>query len=208
MTKKNELQQKLNDVYAYLSETVEKRGYPPTVREVKDTFGWSSTASVHYYYKKLAENGLIKLDPNKSRSIELMASETPKAKDFVKVPLIGNIAAGQPILAIEEYEDYYSLPKNLFSKTGKLFMLTVEGSSMIEAGILDGDRIIVRQQNTAENGQIVAALIDGESATVKRFYFEKGKVRLHPENSTMNDFYPNDIRILGIVIGLIRNDIY
>ena len=161
----------------------------------------SSTSTISYYLNKLENNGLIKKSPNKNRALEIVG-ETINFSDYVKIPMVGKITAGEPILAVENTEEYFLASPSLFRGDG-LFILTVSGESMINAGIFDGDKIVIRQQSSAENGEIVAALIDG-MATVKRFYKEDGRYRLQPENDAMGPIYTDHVEILGKVIGLIR----
>ena len=167
------------------------------MREICAKLNIKSTASAYYYIEKLTDSGLLSKSPNKNRAVSF------KKNSSVNVPLIGTVTAGQPIFAYENYEDYYSFPSGYFNGTD-LFMLNVQGSSMIEADIHDGDKIVVRKQNTAENGDIVVALIE-DSATVKRFYKKDGYYVLHPENETMADIIVEEVAILGKVIGLVRS---
>ncbi len=187
---------KMQAVLDYINEYNAEYGYSPTVREICAKLSIKSTASAYYYIEKLTDEGLLSKSPNKNRAVNF------KKNASVNIPLIGTVTAGQPIFAYENYEDYYSFPAGSF-KGSDLFMLSVQGESMIEAGIYNGDKIIVRKQETAENGDIVVALIE-DSATVKRFYKRDGYFVLHPENETMADIIVNDVSILGIVIGLVR----
>ena len=187
---------KMQAVLDYINEYNAEYGYSPTVREICAKLSIKSTASAYYYIEKLTDEGLLSKSPNKNRAVNF------KKNAAVNIPLIGTVTAGQPIFAYENYEDYYSFPAGSF-KGSDLFMLSVQGESMIEAGIYNGDKIIVRKQETAENGDIVVALIE-DSATVKRFYKRDGYFVLHPENETMADIIVNDVSILGIVIGLVR----
>lgn len=206
MTKNHELKERLEEIRDYIYKTVEDRGYPPTIRELCVEFDIKSTSSAAYYLKKLEEAGELKINRQKSRGIEV--GNRRYVRNMTNVPLLGSITAGTPKLAYEECEDTFLLPNNLFDCEGKdVFMLTVIGTSMVDIGIHDGDLILVRKQDYARNGQVVAALIDGESATVKRYFNENGRVCLHPENRYMPDFYPTDVAILGIVIGLVRTNI-
>jgi repressor LexA len=164
----------------------------------------SSTSTISYYLNKLEMSGLIKKSPNKNRALEIVG-ETFNLANYIKIPVVGKITAGEPILAIENTEEYFIASPSLFRGDG-LFILTVSGESMINAGIYDGDKIVVKQQSSAENGEIVAALIDG-FATVKRFYKEENRYRLQPENDTMDPIYTDSVEILGKVVGLIRNHI-
>lgn len=187
---------KMQAVLDYINEYNAEYGYSPTVREICAKLSIKSTASAYYYIEKLTDEGLLSKSPNKNRAVNF------KKNASVNIPLIGTVTAGQPIFAYENYEDYYSFPAGSF-KGSDLFMLSVQGESMIEAGIYNGDKIIVRKQETAENGDIIVALIE-DSATVKRFYKRDGYFVLHPENETMADIIVNDVSILGIVIGLVR----
>lgn len=197
MSNSNDISIKLDKLYNYINTFTTNNGFPPSVREICRDLHIKSTATAYYYLKKLEENGRIVKSPAKNRAIDVPLRSATKT-----IPLLGKIAAGTPILAIENIEEQYTLPVDLLP-SGDCFVLTVSGNSMVESGIYNGDKIIVRQQNTAENGQIVAALLD-DSATVKRFFKEKDHIRLHPENSAMKDIIVDDVVILGIVTGLIR----
>lgn len=198
----------------YIKTHLKKYGYPPTIREMCRAVKVSSTSTIAYYLTKLENNGLIKRNPNKNRALEVIEQEQDKTiynvsniqsydeSSFLKIPVLGKITAGEPILAVENVEEYFMVSPNLFRGEG-LFMLTVSGESMINAGIFDGDKIILKQQNYAENGDIVAALLDG-SATVKTFYKEANRFKLQPENDTMQPIYADELDILGKVIGLVR----
>lgn len=187
---------KLNVVLDFIQKFISENGYAPTVREICANCDIKSTASAYQYMNKLNERGLISKADNKKRAVSI----NQKA---IKVPLIGTVAAGEPIFAQENYEDYFSIPSNLFDDDD-LFMLTVKGSSMINIGMYEGDKIIVKKQPVAENGDIVVALVD-DSATVKRFFKRDGKFILHPENDDMSDFVYDEVSILGKVVGLIRS---
>ncbi len=197
MSNSNDISVKLDKLYNYINTFTANNGFPPSIREICRDLHIKSTATAYYYLKKLEENGRIVKSPSKNRAIDVPLRSATKT-----IPLLGKIAAGTPILAIENIEEQYTLPVDLLP-SGDCFVLTVSGNSMVESGIYNGDKIIVKQQNTAENGQIVAALID-DSATVKRFFKEKDYIRLHPENSAMKDIIVDDVVILGIVTGLIR----
>lgn len=192
-------QEKLIMVMDYIRKFSEENGYTPSVREIGKECGIKSTATVYSYLQKLQDKGYLSKASNKKRSVTLTRSSG------VNIPLIGTVTAGQPIFAYENYEDYYTFPAGEF-KGEDLFMLRVEGTSMIDAGIMNGDKIIVRKQETAENGEIVVALVE-DSATVKRFFRRDGKIVLHPENELLSDmiFEDGEVRILGKVIGLTRN---
>lgn len=189
----------------FIKEEIVKKGYPPAVREIGEAVGLLSSSTVHGHLQTLAEKGYIRRDPSKPRAIEILdsSSNIPDMKKVVHVPIIGRVTAGQPILAVENLEGSFPLPAELASETD-IFMLRVQGESMIEAGILDNDLIIVRQQHDARNGEIVVALI-GDEATVKRFYKERTLIRLQPENSAMEPIYSQDVTILGKVIGVFRS---
>ena len=192
-------QEKLIMVMDYIRKFSEENGYTPSVREIGKECGIKSTATVYSYLQKLQDKGYLNKTNNKKRSVTLTRSSG------VNIPLIGTVTAGQPIFAYENYEDYYTFPADEF-KGDDLFMLRVEGTSMIDAGIMNGDKIIVRKQENAENGEIVVALVE-DSATVKRFYRRDGKIVLHPENESLSDmiFEDGQVSILGKVIGLTRN---
>lgn len=187
----------------YIKAETETQGYPPSVREIGRAVGLKSTSTVHGHLAQLERKGYIRRDSSKPRAIEVLpaAGILPRSAS-VTVPLVGRVTAGLPVLAVENIEDYFPLPKD-FGEQGTLFMLRVTGDSMIEAGILDGDYVIVRQQENAENGEIVVALLEDE-ATVKRFFKEKGKLRLQPENRFMEPIIVEDASILGKVIGVVR----
>ena len=190
------INEKLNACYEYVKNYIQENGYAPSVRDICKDLNIKSTATAHLYLKKLSENGLIDVKSDKKRAISLNSSYVSG------VPLIGTVAAGQPIFATENYEDYYTLPKD-FNTSEDLFMLTIKGNSMQNAGILNGDKIVVKKQNDANNGDIVVALLD-DSATCKRFFKKDDKIILHPENDDYSDIIVNDVQILGKVIGLIR----
>lgn len=187
----------LNYIYDYYRAN----GYPPSVREICAATGLKSTATVHAYLVQLEKKGYLSRNPQKPRAIDLMNRKMID-RDTVKVPLVGKVTAGQPILAQENIETTFILPKEMVPDTGA-FMLSVKGDSMIEAGILDGDYVIVKSTDTAENGDIVVALI-GDEATVKRFYKERDHIRLQPENRFMQPIIVRDLKILGKVVGLFR----
>ena len=194
-------EEKLVKVMDYIRRFTEDNGYTPSVREIGKECGIKSTATVHSYIEKLQNKGYLSKTDNKKRAV------TIGKNSGITIPLLGVVTAGQPIFAYENYEDYYTFPVTEF-KGEELFMLRVEGTSMIDAGIMNGDKIIVRRQPTAENGEIVVALVNSEeAATVKRLYVRNGKIILHPENEALSDmfFEPGEISILGKVVGLMRN---
>ena len=192
-------EEKLTMVMDYIRRFIEENGYTPSVREIGQECGIKSTATVHSYLEKLQTRGFLNKATNKKRSVTIGKSSG------ISIPLIGTVTAGQPVFAYENYEDYYTFPMGEF-KGEDLFMLRVDGTSMIDAGIMNGDKIIVRRQETAENGEIVVALVE-DSATVKRFYRRNGQIILHPENESLSDMIFNDgeVSILGKVVGLMRN---
>ena len=213
-----ELTTRQKQILRYITKQIQSNGYAPSVREIGRAVGLSSTATVHCYLKKLEELGYIRKENQKGRTLRVLkkeddlynpkrvGKEPPKAfynkKEMVDVPVVGKITAGSPILAVENITDTLPIPID-FVGNSQSFMLVVSGESMIEAGILDGDLILVRRQNVAENGEIIVALIDDE-ATVKTFYKEKDHIRLQPENSTMDPIIVPDCKILGKVIGVFR----
>lgn len=194
-------EEKLIKVMDYIRKFSEENGYTPSVREIGKECGIKSTATVHSYIEKLQNKGYLNKTDNKKRAVTIGKGSG------VNIPLLGVVTAGQPIFAYENYEDYYTFPVGEF-KGDELFMLRVQGTSMIDAGIMDGDKIIVRRQQTAENGEIVVALVnEEEAATVKRLYKRDGKIVLHPENEALADmiFEPEEVSVLGKVVGLMRN---
>ena len=194
-------EEKLIKVMDYIRKFSEENGYTPSVREIGKECGIKSTATVHSYIEKLQNKGYLNKTDNKKRAVTIGKGSG------VNIPLLGVVTAGQPIFAYENYEDYYTFPVGEF-KGDELFMLRVQGTSMIDAGIMDGDKIIVRRQQTAENGEIVVALVnEDEAATVKRLYKRDGKIVLHPENEALSDmiFESEEVSVLGKVIGLMRN---
>ena len=189
-------------VFDYLKEQIREKGYPPSIREICAALTFKSTSSVHQYIARLAEKGYIDKGDLKTRAIKIVGDEPT-----ISIPIVGKVAAGEPILAQENIEDYFSIGESFFSQSdlkNETFVLKVQGESMINAGINNGDYIIVSKENTARNGQIVVAMIDG-NATVKTFYKEKDHVRLQPENDTMEPIIVKDVQIVGKVVGLVRN---
>lgn len=211
-----ELSKREKAILKFIEKQIKINNYPPSVREIGKAVGLKSTATVHGYLAKLEEKGYIKKESQKGRTLRLLkgvSGETKQeeikeekqiytSREMVEVPVVGKITAGAPILAVENITDSYPIPIELVGNI-ESFMLVVSGESMIEAGILDGDYILVKRQSTATNGQIVVALI-GDEATVKTFYKEKGHIRLQPENSTMDPIIVNDCQILGRVAGVFR----
>lgn len=207
---KNKLSKKQQEILDFLNKEIENKGYPPSVREICKAVGFKSTSTVHSYLSKLEEEGYIVKDPSKPRALKVVKNDKKESpadyyskKELVDVPIVGKVTAGQPILAVENIEDTFPLPLD-FVQNSTAFMLKVKGDSMIEAGILDNDYILVKQQSTAINGDIVVALI-GDEATVKTFYREKEHVRLQPENKYLEPIIvKEDLMILGKVIGVFR----
>jgi repressor LexA len=178
-----------------------EHGYPPSVREIGERVGLSSSSTIHAHLKALERRGLISRDPTKPRA--LRSGTLPAAQDAVVVPVLGRVAAGVPITAQEDIEGEFLLPAGFAPRASDAFMLRVQGDSMVDAAILDGDLVLVRPQRSAENGEIVVAMLDGE-ATVKRFYREAGRIRLQPENQTMAPIYASDVEIVGRVEAVVR----
>ena len=188
-------------IYAYIKKVVRDKGYPPSVREICEATGLRSTSTVHAHLKRLEKRGMISRDSMKPRAISL-AAESPREDMVSAVPVVGRVTAGVPILATENIEEYISIP-NVLLGDGEHYILGVRGESMINAGIMDGDYVVIRKQREANNGDIVVAMIDDE-ATVKRFYRENGHIRLQPENPTMEPILCKQVVILGKVVSLYR----
>ena len=194
---------KQKEILEYIKSEIINRGYPPAVREICEAVKLKSTSSVHSHLETLEKNGFIRRDPTKPRAIEIMDdSFALTRREIVNVPLVGTVTAGQPILAVENIEGYFPLPAEDLPNH-EVFMLNVKGDSMINAGIFNGDKILVQKQPTAENGEKVVALLD-DSVTVKTFYKENGHFRLQPENDTMDPIIVDNLSIIGKVIGLYR----
>ncbi|MBQ9197730.1 MAG: transcriptional repressor LexA [Clostridia bacterium] len=191
-------------ILSFIEQEIAQKGYPPSVREIGDAVGLKSTSTVHGHLRRLEARGLLRRDAMKPRAMEVRSNESAFSRQngIQMVPLVGNVAAGSPILAEEYVEDNIALPEALLGE-GKHFILKVHGDSMINAGIMDGDYVVVRQQNTANNGEIVVALIEG-SATVKRFYRENGHIRLQPENNSMLPIITRSVDIAGKVVTVYR----
>ena len=194
---------KQREILEYIKEMILKKGYPPAVREICEAVHLKSTSSVHSHLESLEKNGYIRRDPTKPRTIEILDDDFALTRrELVNVPVIGTVAAGVPILAEQNIEDYLPIPAEILPNK-EVFMLKVKGNSMIEAGIYNGDKVIVAKQPNAENGDKVVALVD-DPATVKTFYKENGHFRLQPENSSMDPIILDQVEILGKVIGLFR----
>lgn len=194
---------KQQEILEYIKETILSKGYPPAVREICEAVHLKSTSSVHSHLETLEKNGYIRRDPTKPRTIEILDDDFALTRrEVVNVPILGTVAAGMPILAEENIEDYIPIPVEMLPNK-EVFMLKVKGDSMIEAGIFNNDKVIVARQPTAENGDKVVALLE-DSATVKTFYKENGRYRLQPENASMEPIIVDEVQILGKVIGLFR----
>lgn len=194
---------KQKEILEFIKSEIINKGYPPSVREVCEAVKLKSTSSVHSHLETLEKNGYIRRDPSKPRAIEIIDDEfNLTRRELVNVPIVGTITAGQPILAVENIDSYFPIPSE-FMPNHETFMLKVKGESMINAGIFDGDKVLIQKQSHAKNGDYVVALLNDE-VTVKTFYKENGYIRLQPENDSMDPIIVSDMQILGIVIGLFR----
>lgn len=197
------ISKKQSEILEYIKSEILQRGYPPAVREICEAVNLKSTSSVHSHLETLEKNGYIRRDPTKPRAIEIIDDTfNLTRRDMVQVPIIGRVAAGEPLLAQENIEDYFPIPAD-FMPNNDTYMLKVKGESMINAGILDGDYVVVEKKETANNGDMVVALVE-DGATVKTFYKEEGVYRLQPENDTMDPIIVSEVSILGKVIGVLR----
>lgn len=195
---------KQQEILDYIKDEILKKGYPPAVREICEAVHLKSTSSVHSHLETLEKNGFIRRDPTKPRAIEICDDSFQMIRsEMTSLPVIGNVAAGQPIFAEENVESYFAVPAEVIPNGEPSFILKVRGESMVNAGILDGDQIFVQSCKDARNGQMVVALID-DSATVKTFYRENGHIRLQPENDTMDPIIVDDCQIIGRVFGVMR----
>ncbi|EGQ27437.1 LexA repressor [Sporosarcina newyorkensis 2681] len=206
MNRLKKISKRQEEILAFIKDEVRLKGYPPSVREIGEAVGLASSSTVHGHLSRLENKGFIRRDPTKPRAIEVL---DPEGLDELKsgvmhVPLIGKVTAGTPITTVENIEEYFPLPDTFGSSDDEIFMLEIVGDSMIEAGILNGDRVIVRQTHTASNGEIVVAMTEEDEATVKRFFKEKDYFRLQPENSSMDPIIVNHVSILGKVVGVYR----
>lgn len=202
-----ELTKRQDEILSYIKSYIVSHGYPPTIREIGNDLGLSSPATIHAHLANLEKKGFIKKDGTKNRAIELLVENEfakPQNDLIVEVPLLGKITAGSPIEAIENPDETFALPSYLIPKNKDVFTLNVSGTSMINAGIYDGDIIIVERKNTARNGEIVVAMTDENEVTLKTYYKEDGYFRLQPENDTMEPIILNNVTILGKAIGLYR----
>jgi repressor LexA len=200
-----DLTKRQQEIFDFIKRYSDINGYPPTVRDIGKAVGLASSSTVHAHLSNLEKLGLLRRDPTKPRAMELLDRAAAGVRSFVKpgLPLVGHVAAGQPVLAEENIEDYISTPSIAGGDDGE-YLLRVRGESMIDAGILDGDLVVVRPQETAEDGEIVVALV-GEEATVKRFFQETDHIRLQPENEAMEPIRVREVRVLGKVVGLMRS---
>ncbi len=197
------ISKKQQEILEYIKSEILSKGYPPAVREICEAVHLKSTSSVHAHLETLEKNGYIRRDPTKPRAIEIVDDNfNLTRRELVNVPVVGQVAAGEPILASQNISSYFPIPAE-YMPNEQTFMLRVKGDSMINIGIYDGDLVLVEQQNTAKNGDIVVALLD-DSATVKTFYKEKDRVRLQPENDSLDPIFATDVAILGRVIGVFR----
>ena len=195
--------EKQQDILDYIKQEILNKGYPPTVRDICEAVNLKSTSSVHSHLETLEKNGYIRRDPTKPRAIEIIDENfSLTRREMVNVPLVGRVAAGEPILAVENIESYFPIPAE-YMPNAESFMLKVKGESMINAGIMDGDQILVERCNTARNGEMVVALVE-DSATVKTFYKESDHIRLQPENDTMDPIIVPNCEIIGKVFGVFR----
>ncbi|WP_188205887.1 transcriptional repressor LexA [Alkalibacillus aidingensis] len=201
------LSKRQKEIYEFISSEVKAKGYPPSVREIAEAVGLASSSTVHGHLSRLEDKGYIRRDPTKPRAIEITYDdgEAVHERQAMYAPLIGKVTAGEPITAVENVEEYIPIPNNFSTTEDDVFALSVQGESMIEAGILDGDVVIVRKQATASNGEIVVAMTEEDEATVKRFFIDQDNYRLEPENPTMEPIILEQVTILGKVIGLYRD---
>lgn len=198
---------KQKQILEFIKEEQLAKGYPPSVREICDAVGLRSTSSVHSHLNTLEKNGFIRRDPTHPRAIEILDDDfNLQRKEMVSIPLLGNVAAGEPILAVDQIRDYFPIPAEYMPK-GQCFMVSVKGDSMINVGIYSGDLLVIEQTNTAKNGDIVLALID-DSTTVKRFYKENGHYRLQPENDQMDPIITDQCQVIGKVVSLFRKSVF
>ncbi|WP_088041052.1 transcriptional repressor LexA [Bacillus sp. EAC] len=211
----NKLSKRQAEILAYIKDEVKIKGYPPSVREIAEAVGLASSSTVHGHLERLEQKGFIRRDPTKPRAIEILgetnavvneaqATYSEIYNDIINIPVIGKVTAGIPITAVENVEEYFPLPSSVAPANEQVFMLRVEGDSMINAGILNGDLVVVKKQFTAENGEIVVAMTEDSEATVKRFYKEIDHFRLQPENDALLPILLKQVSILGKVIGVYR----
>ena len=198
-----DLSKRQREIFDYISRYLSRHGYPPTVREIGKAVGLHSSSTVHAHLSKLESLGVLRRDPTKPRAMEVLVQKAKRAVKPTGIPLVGQVAAGSPIVAEENVEEYLQVPETIGGEDGD-YILRVRGESMIDAGILEGDFVVVRPAQDASNGEIVVALVGDEEATVKRFFKEKDKVRLQPENKKMKPIHTRDATVLGRVVGVFR----
>lgn len=211
MAKRGRKGEKQHEILQFINEEVATRGYPPTVREICNATGLASTSTVHGHLARLEKHGYIVRDPSKPRAIEVTESGLNKlgiSENTGQIPLLGVVTAGEPILAVEEATDFFPVTDYINYDSEELFMLTIRGDSMINAGILDGDLVIVKRQESADNGDVVIAMTDEDEATCKRFYKEDNHIRLEPENDELDSIILPNVSILGRVVSLFRTHVY
>ena len=211
MAKRGRKGEKQHEILQFINDEVTTRGYPPTVREICNATGLASTSTVHGHLARLEKHGYIVRDPSKPRAIEVTDSGLNKlgiSENTGQIPLLGVVTAGEPILAVEEATDFFPVPDYINYDSEELFMLTIRGDSMINAGILDGDLVIVKRQESADNGDVVIAMTDEDEATCKRFYKEDDHIRLEPENDELDSIILPNVSILGRVVSLFRTHVY
>jgi repressor LexA len=198
-----DLSKRQREIFDYISRYLSRNGYPPTVREIGKAVGLTSSSTVHAHLSKLEALGVLRRDPTKPRAMEVLVQKAKRAVKPAGLPLVGHVAAGAPIVAEENIEEYLEVPEMIGGEDGD-YILRVRGESMIDAGILEGDFVVVRPAQNASNGEIVVALVGDEEATVKRFFKEKDKVRLQPENKKMKPIHTRDATVMGRVVGVFR----
>ena len=201
------LTKRQQDILDFIKLKVQEKGYPPSVREIGQAVGLASSSTVHGHLSRLEEKGYIRRDPTKPRAIEILGDDRmdTETQSVIQVPIVGKVTAGLPITAVESVEEHFPLPASIVAGADQVFMLRISGDSMIEAGIFDGDLVVVRQQQSAYNGEIVVALTEDNEATVKRFYKEKDHFRLQPENSSLEPIILKQVSVIGKVIGVYRD---
>lgn len=200
------LSKRQKEIFDFIVDNVNLKGYPPSVREIAEAVGLASSSTVHGHLSRLEEKGYIRRDPTKPRAIEIVYDDgnTVHERDALYAPLIGKVTAGEPITAVENVEEFIPIPSTISATEDEVFVLSIQGDSMIEAGIFDRDMVIVRKQATANNGDIVVAMTEEDEATVKRFFKDENQYRLEPENPTMEPIILDQVTVLGKVIGLYR----
>jgi len=204
MDLKTDLSKRQKEIFDFISRYAAKHGYPPTVREIGKAVGLHSSSTVHAHLSKLEKIGVLRRDPTKPRAIEVLVERAKRAVRPAGLPLVGTVAAGEPILAEENIEDYLEVPDVIGGEDGD-YILSVRGESMIDAGILEGDFVVVRPSETARDGEIVVALVGDDEATVKRYFREKDHIRLQPENKSMKPIRSQEVRLLGKIVGVFRS---